>query len=123
MHEFILFSPKGYFCKGASNVFNTKSFRSGAKKTNGEKQHPTQKLVELFEKFILDSTNPGDVVLDCFIGSGTLAIAAIKTKRNYIGFEIQEKYCKIAQHRINQFNGDFLNKIDNFNNEQTLFSE
>ncbi|MCL1932355.1 MAG: site-specific DNA-methyltransferase, partial [Candidatus Azobacteroides sp.] len=68
------------------------------------------KPVELFEKFILDSTSEGDTVLDCFMGSGTLAIAAIKTKRNYIGFEIQEKYCKIAQDRINKFTGRFSRK-------------
>jgi DNA modification methylase len=83
--------------------------------------HPTQKPVELFEKLITDSTDRGGIVMDCFMGSGTLAIAALKTGRNYIGFEIQEKYCKIAENRINRFNGDFR-KIENFNNEINLFT-
>jgi len=61
--------------------------------------------------------------LDCFMGSGTLAIAALKTKRNYIGFEIQEKYCKIAESRINLFKGDFQSRIENFDNDINLFSQ
>jgi len=125
-HELIVFSTKNkkFSKRGARNVIRGVScFSSGAKATNGEKVHPTQKPVELFEKFILDSTVEGDTVLDCFMGSGTLAIAAMKTKRNYIGFEIQEKYCKVAENRINQFLGDFSKKVENFHNEKGLFSE
>jgi len=122
-HEFIIFASKGTVNIGGLNIFTIKAFCSGAKATDGEKQHPTQKPVALFEKFILESTNEGDVVMDCFMGSGTLAIAAIKTKRKYIGFEIQEKYCKIAQNRINRFVGDYTKKIENFNNDINLFSE
>lgn len=123
IHELVIFSSKENCNIKGCNIFEIKAFNSGAKVTNGEKQHPTQKPVELFEKFILDSSKEGDVVLDCFMGSGTLAIAAIKTKRNYIGFEIQEKYCKIAQNRINQYAGDFQKQIENFNNETNLFSK
>ncbi|MCL1937003.1 MAG: site-specific DNA-methyltransferase [Candidatus Azobacteroides sp.] len=122
-HEFVIFCSKGGEINiGDENTIKIPGFAAGAKRTNGQKLHPTQKPVELFEKFILDSTNKDDTVLDCFMGSGTLAIAAIKTKRNYIGFEIQEKYCKIAQCRINKFTGDFHSKIENFNNEINLFT-
>ena len=102
-HEFIIFctNNKKFSRKGARNIIRgIKSFSGGAKKTNGEKIHPTQKPVELFEKFILDSTNKGDTILDCFGGSGTLAISAINTDRNFIVFELQEKYYKIAINRI-----------------------
>jgi len=102
-HEFIMFSTlnKKFAVKGARNVIrDIKAFASGAKKTNGEKVHPTQKPTELFERFILDSTDEGDTVLDCFGGSGTTAIAAINTNRKYIVFELQEKYYKIALERI-----------------------
>jgi site-specific DNA-methyltransferase (adenine-specific) len=64
------------------------------------KLHPTQKPLELFERFILASTNQGDVVLDPCMGSGTTAIACINTNRNYIGFELDKHYCDIANERV-----------------------
>ncbi len=63
--------------------------------------HPTQKPVALFEYLIKTYTNEGDLVLDNVIGSGTTAVAAINTKRNFIGMEKDENYYKIAQERIN----------------------
>ncbi len=65
-----------------------------------EDGHPTQKPVYLFEYLINTYTNLGDVVLDNCIGSGTTAIASIRTGRNYIGMEINEEYCNMAQERI-----------------------
>ena len=62
--------------------------------------HPTQKPVPLFEYLIRTYTNEGETVLDNCIGSGTTAIACINTNRNYIGFELSEEYCKIAEERI-----------------------
>lgn len=62
--------------------------------------HPTQKSVELFEWLIKTYTNEGDTVLDNAIGSGTTAVAAIRTKRNFIGFELQKEYFDIANKRI-----------------------
>ena len=75
-------------------------FNSGAKSTNGEKVHPTQKPVELIAKAIEDATEPGGVVLDTFMGSGTTALACLRTGRNFIGFELDEKYHAIALQRI-----------------------
>ena len=62
--------------------------------------HPTQKPVALFEYLIKTYTNEGDLVLDNCIGSGTTAVACINTKRNFIGIELSEEYCKIANERI-----------------------
>ena len=62
--------------------------------------HPTQKPVALFEYLIKTYTNKKDLVLDNCMGSGTTAIACINTNRNYIGFELDEKYHKIANERI-----------------------
>jgi len=101
-HEFIIFgtaAPK-LRNKGGTNVLRMAAFSSGAKTTNGEKVHPTQKPVEIIAKFIEDSTEPGAVVLDTFMGSGTTAVACLRTGRNYIGFELDEKYHAIAQGRI-----------------------
>jgi site-specific DNA-methyltransferase (adenine-specific) len=66
------------------------------------KFHPTQKPVALFEYLIKTYTNENDIVLDNCIGSGTTAVACIKTKRNFIGIEQDAKYCEIAQRRLAQ---------------------
>ena len=65
--------------------------------------HPTQKPVELFEYLIKTYTNEGETVLDNCMGSGTTAIACINTKRNYIGFELDEEYCELSNNRIKEF--------------------
>jgi len=62
--------------------------------------HPTQKPVALFEYLIKTYTSVGDVVLDNTIGSGTTAVAAINTGRNWIGIEQDAHYCEIANERI-----------------------
>ena len=62
--------------------------------------HPTQKPVALYEYLIRTYTNEGDTILDIAGGSGTTAVAAIKTNRNCILIEKEEKYFSIAQRRI-----------------------
>lgn len=102
-HELVIFTTK----RNAFNVKETKniitgirSFSTGAKKTNGEKVHPTQKPIELIEKFIRDSTDAGDTVLDSFAGSGTTGVACINTDRKFIGMELDDQYFNIAKQRI-----------------------
>lgn len=101
-HELIVFGTYKGKTKGGvgSNIWRLTAFSSGAKKTDGEKVHPTQKPVEIIQKMIEDSTEPGGVVLDTFMGSGTTAVACLRTGRNFIGFELDEKYYEIAQSRI-----------------------
>ncbi len=67
-----------------------------------ERDHPTQKPVELIARLITDSTAKGDTILDCFMGSGTTAVAAMRTGRRFVGFEIDENYHAIALRRIEQ---------------------
>jgi site-specific DNA-methyltransferase (adenine-specific) len=69
-------------------------------KSNGTKAHSTQKPEALLYRVILASSNPGDVVLDPFFGSGTTGAVARKLGRNWIGIERDKKYIKIAQKRI-----------------------
>jgi site-specific DNA-methyltransferase (adenine-specific) len=64
--------------------------------------HPTQKPVALFEWCLEKYSKPGDTVLDCFAGSGTLAVASIRTKRNYIMIEKEPAYVDICKARIAQ---------------------
>lgn len=63
--------------------------------------HPTQKPVDLIEKMILKFTDENAVVFDAFMGSGSTGVAAVNTKRNFIGFELDDKYFEIAKQRIN----------------------
>ena len=65
-----------------------------------EKLHPTQKPIKLLEYLICTYSNPNDVVLDNCMGSGSTAVAAINTNRQFIGFEKDEKYFNIANDRI-----------------------
>lgn len=65
--------------------------------------HPTQKPVKLFEYLVRTYTDEGEVVLDNCMGSGTTAIACLKAKRQFIGFEIDKKYFDIACKRIENF--------------------
>lgn len=62
--------------------------------------HPTQKSVALMEYLIRTYTDEGNLVLDCCMGSGTTAIACLRSGRDYIGFELDEGYHKITCDRI-----------------------
>ena len=63
-------------------------------------KHPTQKPIALIEYLIKTYTNEGETILDNCMGSGTTAVAAIRTNRNFIGFELQKEYFDIANKRI-----------------------
>ena len=64
--------------------------------------HPTQKPAALFEYLINTYTNPGELVLDSCMGSGTTAVACMRTGRHYVGFEIDKKYYTLSQKRIKE---------------------
>lgn len=95
--EFILMLRKGNAKNinnmGTKNVLDIKNIR-------GNKVHPTEKPFELMKILIENSSQENDVVLDPFMGSGSTGVACIKTNRNFIGIEIDEKYFKIAKERI-----------------------
>ncbi|MDR1242570.1 MAG: site-specific DNA-methyltransferase [Deltaproteobacteria bacterium] len=68
--------------------------------------HPAQKPEKLIAKLILASSNPGDVVFDPFLGSGTTAVAAKKLGRHYVGIECEVEYCALAQKRLEMADDD-----------------
>lgn len=68
--------------------------------------HPTQKSEKLFTKIILASSNPGDVVFDPFLGSGTSSVVAKKLGRRYVGIEANEQYCVWAEKRLEMADSD-----------------
>jgi site-specific DNA-methyltransferase (adenine-specific) len=87
-------------------MFNTyesssKLFQSVTNKKDKELyKHPTIKPLWIIERLIRNSSQVGDVVLDCFLGSGTTAVASKKLNRQYIGIEIDEEYFRIAKDRL-----------------------
>lgn len=64
--------------------------------------HPTEKPLDLTKRLVKIFSNEGEVVLDCFIGSGTTALACKQLNRKFIGFEIDKRYFKIANERLSQ---------------------
>ena len=72
------------------------------KNKDGEKAHPTQKPEALLHRIIVSTTNPGDIILDPFFGSGTTGAVAKKLGRNFIGIEQEESYRITASRRIKE---------------------
>ena len=66
--------------------------------------HPTIKPLNIIENLVKISSREGDVILDPFVGSGTTCVASKRLGRKYIGFEINEKYYKIAKDRLQGWN-------------------
>lgn len=73
-------------------------------KVDGVKAHSTQKPEALLFRVIVSSTNPGDIILDPFFGTGTTGAVAKKTHRHWIGIERDAGYIKLARERLNQIN-------------------
>ena len=72
-----------------------------------DRLHPTQKPVELLEYLIRSYSQESELVLDNCIGSGSTAIACIRTGRHYIGYELCENYFRIAQERIEKYRAEW----------------
>lgn len=90
--------------KGGKPVFNS-SYDNGIYEypicQDKGRFHPTQKPLKLIEELLRKHSNECDIVLDCFSGSATTAVACIKTNRNFVGCEISKEYYQKAIERIN----------------------
>ena len=71
--------------------------------------HATPKPLDMIERIIKASSNKDDLVLDCFIGTGTTAVAAKKLNRNFIGCDNNKKYVAVAKKRLK--NGRFFLEV------------
>lgn len=98
----LVFKQKGSPRYNDGYELKSKWYVSSTNKDDKDKfNHPTIKPLDLVKRHILHSTQPGDTVLDCFMGSGTTGVACKETGRNFIGMEIDDEYFKIAKDRLN----------------------
>lgn len=113
IHEYILVFSKGIFKRdnpGRRSTITKEEFLNFTKSVWTFPAEPATKIghpapfpVELPYRLIQLYTFKGEVVLDPFMGSGQTALAAIKTKRYYVGYEINKEYVKLAEKRIRDF--------------------
>lgn len=101
--EFILFfREKGVKVYG---LFDTKRTWYATPLNQSDKKkyrHPTVKPLSILENLVVNSSQEGEIVLDCFMGSGSTGVACLNTNRNFIGIELDEGYFNIAQNRIEE---------------------
>ena len=105
-----------WFKKSGGKVFNAHCKNTVFRYPNGSsKIHPTEKNHDLLNELITDNTNTGDIVFDPCAGSGAHLTVAKENGRNYLGFEIDEKYYKIAKERLgkSKFQGGNLCPTEN----------
>jgi site-specific DNA-methyltransferase (adenine-specific) len=97
--EYLLLLRKGKYKQfnkfGISNLFEVTMPRGK------EKKHPTEKPAIFIQTIIECLTKENDIILDCFMGSGSTGIACLKSNRSFIGIELDGKYFNIAEERIN----------------------
>ena len=105
-YEYILFLRKGAGRKinncGTSDILEIPNKKHKYK--DGSNWHDTEKPIDLMKILINNSSNPGEIVLDPFMGVGSVPIAAKKNNRKYIGIEINDKYYQKSLERINNLN-------------------
>jgi DNA modification methylase len=83
--------------KFATNLWRVPSLKGTSREKCG---HPSQKPIKLIERIVLSSSDPGDWVLDPFLGSGTTALVAERHDRNWLGFETDPAYLQILGKRL-----------------------
>jgi site-specific DNA-methyltransferase (adenine-specific) len=83
--------------KFATNLWRIPSLKGASKEKCG---HPSQKPLQLIERIIASSSDPGDLVLDPFLGSGTTAVAAERLRRRWLGIEINPRYARLTRERL-----------------------
>ena len=83
--------------KFATNLWRIPSLKGTSREKCG---HPSQKPIKLIERIVLSSSDPGNLLLDPFLGSGTTAVVAERHGRNWLGIETEPAYLQIAEARL-----------------------
>ena len=104
--EYCLYFRKGGYCQPTSyETAKTVYYQPLNTLDKKEYPHPTIKPLNIIRNLIANSSKPGDIILDPFMGSGTTAVACMELGRKYIGFEINQAYFDVAQKRIQNCSG------------------
>ena len=98
-HEFIIFATKGRHLLNGKRSSDVLEFSKEGASTY---LHSTQKPVKLLKHLISKSTLEDDLILDCFMGSGSTGVACMNTNRKFIGIELDENYFNISKQRIEE---------------------
>lgn len=96
--EYIVVASKGH--QNKYNLKNVASVIQCKKVTPNNRKHPHEKPIGLLSTFISNSTNEGETVLDCFMGSGATGVACKELNRDFVGIELDENYFNIAKDKI-----------------------
>lgn len=105
--EYCLYFRKGGFCNPNCYQNARTVFTNGVNKRDKELfHHPTIKPLSIIETLITNSSKIGDLVFDCFLGSGTTAVASKNLNRDYIGIEMNPKWYAVACDRLNGINAN-----------------
>ncbi len=87
---------------GGKQMQTVWKFNAAGRAEKAHGKHPTQKPIALIDRCLRASTNPGDVILDPFMGSGSTGVAALQLGRSFVGFESVEEYVEMAARRLGE---------------------
>jgi DNA modification methylase len=132
-HEILIWAQKERGAKASYNHLTTKALNDGMQmrsdwllptcvgkeriKKDGKRAHPTQKPEALLYRVLMSSSQPGEIILDPFFGTGTTGVVAQQLQRHWIGIEMNPEYARLASERI------LSNHIHNFDPEIFLINE
>jgi adenine-specific DNA-methyltransferase len=98
--------------KNPSDVWQIAKVTSGENRASSERMpHPAQFPLDLVNRIVVGFSNPGDLVLDPFLGSGTVAMSCLDLGRDFLGIEIRPDYCEMAASRIRNYLDDKQSRL------------
>ena len=98
-YELIILACKKNIKTKSKNKSNILEYR---KLSPSKTRHSCEKPIDLLEDLLVELTNEGDLILDCFMGSGSTGVACMNTNRKFIGIELDDNYFEIAKKRIEE---------------------
>jgi adenine-specific DNA-methyltransferase len=98
--------------KNPSDVWQVAKVTSGENRASPERTpHPAQFPLDLVNRVVLGFSNPGELLLDPFMGSGTVAVSCLQHGRRFLGIELKPEYCEVAAKRVEAFLADKRSRL------------
>lgn len=116
-HEFILFFEKGKRKLNHNHGISVMRYKGVRRKKNHPHYYPTEKNQELIEFLINNSSYPDDTILDCFLGSGTTALACAALNRKFMGCDTSERSIRLTAQKLGEISHfDVLSNFEKYPN-------